>query len=229
MDTFTYQEGSKYLLARVPKGNPLYSQSVATALLTSVERLQGTNPDAILLLEFFALLTPDGILIDFIRAGRTKLSGELKLIFDEVNLNESLGSLEEYSLIQRSANSESVYVHRIVQLIVRNSLEEEAVNELHKIVLAVSDAAFPYATDKGLALGREFYAQVMPCLQSTEYGDSKQLASLFLRVGHFLFRETRYEEARSFIEKSLQISQRTQDDNESVKSDVEGLVLIKAE
>jgi len=205
----TYHERSRELLDRKPQGNSPYSRSVAEAVLMSVNQLEKQNPDAKRLLEFFALLTPDGILIEFLKAGRTNLSEELKSIFkDDWSLNGSLGSLEKCSLIRlRSPTSLNIiYVHRIVQSVIRNSLSEELLKGLQTTLLAVSDAAFPEATDQNLALGRQFYAQVRPFLQSMKDGDNNRFASLFTRVGHFLFRDCQYAEADKLLQNVVEAS-----------------------
>src|SRR5436190_22033475 len=83
------------------KGNYAYREAVGTTWKMSFDQLKITSPNSIKLIELFASLNPDEILIEFLKAGNIGLQPELKLIVnDDFCLRQSLDDLESYSLIR---------------------------------------------------------------------------------------------------------------------------------
>jgi hypothetical protein len=64
-----YNEQRHALLNWRPSGNDSYEHTVATALKLSLNRLELPCPDAFTLLQYFAFMNPDEIMVDFIKDG----------------------------------------------------------------------------------------------------------------------------------------------------------------
>jgi len=103
------------------------------------------------LLELLTFVNPGEILVDFLRAGRHALSDELpEIIEDELVFYEALELLEQFSLIRRSQRRDSVVVHRLIQVVLRDELSEEEVNDYRSEVIKICQAAFPMTWDTEL-------------------------------------------------------------------------------
>ena len=84
------------------------------------------NPDAKLLLNVFAFLNPDGILVEFLEAAvASDVAGLQQLkrtITNTITFIDALAELEQFSLISRSTDRGTISIHRLVQAVVQDNL-----------------------------------------------------------------------------------------------------------
>jgi hypothetical protein len=79
-----YSTNRKRLLARISKGNrTYYERSVATTWQMSFSQIEKNNIDASILVKLLAFMNPDGILTDFLDAGKDGLEGELQEVLSD--------------------------------------------------------------------------------------------------------------------------------------------------
>lgn len=98
----------------------------------SLEQLEADTTQLPLLLAF---LNPDGILMDFLDAGKTGLT-QIKLqdiIGNTDRFFEALGELERSSLISRQTDHYSgqrITIHRLVQRVIKDEMHAEQFSEM---------------------------------------------------------------------------------------------------
>jgi tetratricopeptide (TPR) repeat protein len=165
--------------------------SVASTFLLSLEKVREVKNgiQAEKLLQLLVFLNPDEILIDFLRAGSRGLRDELRqIIDDEFALYESLQLLERFSLIRISPRKDSIFIHRLIQTVLRDELSEAEVHRNMGEVISICYAAFPdrWETAETRHLCRKFENQVVePAFQAAEI-PSREAAITLGRIGGFL-------------------------------------------
>jgi len=113
------------LLEERPNQNWDYPKEVATTRSVAFETVSN-NPDAKLLLNVFAFLNPDGILVEFLEAAvASDVAGLQQLkrtITNTITFIDALAELEQFSLISRSTDRGTISIHRLVQAVVQDNL-----------------------------------------------------------------------------------------------------------
>jgi tetratricopeptide (TPR) repeat protein len=119
-----------------------YPRPVATTWRLSFERLEGEHPPAAALLRLCAFLAPDNVPISILRAGAAELPKELReALADELAIDRAIAAARRYSLIER--HGEGLRVHRLVQVIVRESLRPVEYERWLSATIRVLRAACP--------------------------------------------------------------------------------------
>lgn len=125
-----YQIHHKQILAQPPKQVWTYPKVVATTWLLSFEAIKQKSVDSELLLNLFAFLNPDGILVEFLYAGFEGLTAPLRTVIgDSFKFTNALAALEQFSLIGRADNGQLISIHRLVQTIVKDRLQTQEKKE----------------------------------------------------------------------------------------------------
>jgi hypothetical protein len=101
-----------------------YPESMATTWSLSFRKIEEANKVAADLLRFCAFLAPDTIPEEFITGGAPYLGPILQAITtDRFKLDAAIGELRTYSLLDREPNTRLLIVHRLVQAVLKDSLE----------------------------------------------------------------------------------------------------------
>jgi TIR domain/NB-ARC domain len=99
--------------------------SVATTWLLSFERIEEKNPAATDLLRLCAFLSPDAISEEILMQRASFLGSELSSVeVDAFLLNQAIEALRAYSLVRRDPKRKSLSIHRLVQAVLQDTLEE---------------------------------------------------------------------------------------------------------
>ena len=108
------------------KAHTDYSESVATTWLISFQRVRRQSTAALALLCLCAYLHPDAIPSDIILKGTyDEESGLRPLAKDEVQLDHACGILINYALIRRNVADGMLSLHRLVQAVLKDRMDEE--------------------------------------------------------------------------------------------------------
>ena len=193
------------VLSRRPRGNWAYQHVIATTWSLSFKIVKERNTDAAQLLNLFAFLNPDEILIEFLDAGRAGLPESLNtLIGDSFNFYTALEILEQFSLIRRPGDGQIVSIHRLVQAVIRDNLGNEDKRGVMEMVVALFLCAFPPFEEDKRQTCRRYQAQVVGPLHALTELNSEDVAKVLLRVGIFLHAEGRYHEVGDFECRAVQ-------------------------
>src|SRR5207244_4010614 len=104
-----------------------HPESVVTTLSLSFERIQQTNPAALELLQLCAFLHPDTIPEEIITNSVTHLGSQLlATVTDPSSFNKAIKALLSSSLLHRDSAAHTLTVHRLVQAVLKESMNTEA-------------------------------------------------------------------------------------------------------
>ena len=120
-----------------------YPASVARTWLLTVEQLSNDRPAAVELLRLCAFLDPDDIDVDVLAAGAAQTGGLLATALgDRLERAETAGALARASLVTATAEGR-LRVHRLVQAVTRDQLDEDQVAAWSRRALSLISAVFP--------------------------------------------------------------------------------------
>jgi tetratricopeptide (TPR) repeat protein len=195
----------------VPEGNRTYQYSVATTWQVSFNHIKSNSryPLAARLLQLFAFLNPDSILVEFLQAGAESLDHDLRdLINNEIDLDATLNFLERFSLIKRIRDLQAISIHRLVQDVIMHEFEDQHLLEKWKTVISFL-LAFPEydVTDNySKVLCRRYQDQVLVPLSRCGELASESVLWLLDRVWNFLRNEGSLTTAEQLMLKCVRIN-----------------------
>lgn len=118
-------------LALLERGQPAgkYPKSVRTTWSLNFQQVEQSSPAASDLLRVSAFLNPDRIPNELISGGAAELGSELSTALahvgtDPLVLDEVMQPLIQYSLIHRDSKSKTYDIHRLVQVVLRDAMDE---------------------------------------------------------------------------------------------------------
>src|SRR5205823_4543966 len=102
-----------------------YQYTVATTFSLSFQEVENTNRAAAELLRLCAFLAPDAIPEKIFMAGSAALGNLLGSLSTDTNkLNEALELLRKYSFVLRNLTTRMLSIHRLVQAVLKDSLDD---------------------------------------------------------------------------------------------------------
>jgi hypothetical protein len=137
----SYRTRRLALLARgVPADDP--TKSVTTTWQIAFDHIEAT-PASADLLRASAFLSPDRIPLELVMEGAAELgptiAQALPDLEDELALDELLAPLTRYSLIWREPESQSYGLHRLVQEVMRDTMDGETQRTWAELETALSN------------------------------------------------------------------------------------------
>jgi serine/threonine protein kinase len=121
-----YQEGSTKLLDMRGGFDFDHPASVAATFSSSFEKIEKISPVSAELLCYCAFLHPDAIPEELIINGAAELGPTLQpLATDLILLDATLVILRKFSLVQRNSGTNMLSMHRLVQVVLQDSMSEE--------------------------------------------------------------------------------------------------------
>ena len=202
-----YQQHRQELLNWRSQLSPDYPATVATTWSLAFQRIEQANPAAAALLQFCAFLAPDAIPEDIIRQIPDATGTALGVIVnDSFKLNTALEILRRYSLVQRNAETQTLTLHRLVQVVLQDSVPQEMQMREAERVINTLHRCFLRELDRQLLL-EHYLPQAYVCLELIDrYSLILPLpVELLLNVGSHLYTYARYREAEVFYQKVIDI------------------------
>lgn len=194
-----------------------HSESVVGTFLLAFQKVEEGSPAAADLLRVCALLYTEDIPETIFRDGSAYLGSCLSVIgTDEHAWNTTIGVILRYSLIHRSVTKCTLSVHRLVQAVIRDAMEEKSRQQWSEAVLKAVNHVFPLGVFETWANCENLLSQVLACYTIIEeYGITLQEGvDLLQRAGGYLYMRGRYEQAELLLKKGLEISQKFENPTE---------------
>src|SRR5947209_16250197 len=139
-----YSTRRKELLQRrgsLPADHPA---PVATTWELSFQKVEQANPAAADLLRLCAFLSPDAIPEEIITEGADELGPNLQPVAsDPVELDAAIEELRRYSLMRRDPEAQTLTVHRLVQAVLKDEMDEETQRQWAERAVRAVNSAFP--------------------------------------------------------------------------------------
>src|SRR5205807_9541463 len=124
-----------------------YPYTVASTCAISFEQVEQECPAPAELLRLCAFLDPDAIPEAIITEGSNVLGSILaSLATDPLLLNEAIQTLRRYSLIKRDPEAKVLNMHRLVQVVLKDGLDEQTKQQWAERTILAVNAAFPEAS-----------------------------------------------------------------------------------
>src|SRR5947207_1935573 len=204
-----YSRYRKQIHLTRPEGNWPYHAEIGTTYLLSFVAVDERNQPAADLLRLFAFLNPDGILVEFLKAGHEGLPYPLaQLIRDDFALNEALKLLEQFSLVRRLEEGQVIWIHRLVQAVIKDELGSKMETQFMEVTTAIFLCAFPRFEVHNREICRKYQSQVLGPLNAISKFRTEAIANLSMRVGSFLYFDGKLHDAAALQEKVLEAHQR---------------------
>src|SRR2546421_2449732 len=139
-----YQSRRAWLLKRRGEMASDHPDSVATTWSLSFEKVEQRNALAADLLRVCAFLAPDAIAEEIIVEGAGNLGPSLALIAeDDLALDEAIAPLLAYSLIRRNMKKKTLSMHHLVQVMLKDGMDEQTRRQWAVRVVQAVNAVFP--------------------------------------------------------------------------------------
>src|SRR6266568_8765209 len=139
-----YATHRKELLARHSRLMLDYPLTVATTWSLSFQQIEQQSPAAAEVLRLCAFLAPDAIPEELLTGGAAELGAVLRApVADPFRLNEALEVLGRYSLVQRDGSTHMLRIHRLVQIVLRESMDQQTQHTWAERTVRAVNAAFP--------------------------------------------------------------------------------------
>jgi tetratricopeptide (TPR) repeat protein len=150
-----------------------YPDSVATTWLLSFQQVEQASPAAAALLRVCAFLHPDAIPEEVFLQGAAEIIPSLQAVAEEpARLQAAIDILQKHSLVRRNAETRMLTIHRLVQAVIQDGLEEtERRDWAQRVTLAVN-AAFPQVKPETVPQCERLLPQA---LQVTQWIEQHQL------------------------------------------------------
>jgi tetratricopeptide (TPR) repeat protein len=209
-----FQVRSRELLGR---GRPVgRDDTVNMTWSLSLDRLTEASPSAVDLLTVSAFLAADDISISLLTEQASELPSRLaETITDPLVLADTIGVLRRYGLAKAAADA--IIVHRLLQAVIRNNLDEDTQRRWAGFALATVTAGFPDDWEDPL-VWPQCQRLVSHALAAT--GHAERLAvdlaavSLLLdRAGRYLRRRGQYGPEAELLRRVLALDERIQRDD----------------
>ncbi len=196
IERFRQQRAS--LLARRGESDALHPAAVTATVLLAIDKVERTRPAAVDLLRLCA----------FLDAGH--ISEEL---LEADGLDDRIAALRRYSLVSRSPDNQFLALHRLVQAVIHDSMNDEARRAWAEHAIHAVSRAFPPVENVSLWPRCERYLpHVYTCLQHSERWQiaSPTFALLLERSGLYLFMQGNYTQAVRLLQKALHMREEFQ-------------------
>jgi tetratricopeptide (TPR) repeat protein len=181
---------------------------VASTWALSFENVEQANPAAAELLRFCAFLYPDGIPEELFSIGTAELGPALEQVgSDALALDAAVAELLKYSLIRRDPNARTLEIHRLVQAVLKQGMDEATRRSWAERAVRAVNRTFPKVEFSTWAVCDRLLPQVQACAELTsrwgfEFSDAARLLN---QAGFYLYKRGRYIEAEQLYRQALTI------------------------
>ena len=201
-----YQKRRDKLLRQRGAVNKDHPDAVATTWSLNFEQVEQQSPIAADLLRFLAFLAPDAIPEELIMKGANELGEQLEPIAaDETLLDEAIGTLRRFSLVQRNSEKYVLFIHRLVQAILKASMTDELRRQWSERTVRAVNHAFPGVEVSTWPQCERLLPHALVCAELiNEYAlELPEAARLLNETGRYLDDRAQYEQAKPLYERAL--------------------------
>ncbi len=181
---------------------------VATTWSLSFQKVREKNPAAAELLRMLAFLSPDAIAEEIVTAGASFLGPILEpLASDAFLLNQAIEALRAYSLLRRDSQAKVLSIHRLVQAVLKDELEEATKRTWAERAMLAVNAAFPEVEHKTWLQCERLLSHALVCVGLIEQIPlaTPAAAHLLNQTAFYLYERTQYTEAEPLYQRALAI------------------------
>lgn len=216
----SYRKRGLELLEKSQAMSGKYPKSVATTWLLNFEQVEQTSKAAADLLFASTFLNHDKIPFEIIIQGADELgpmisSALTNVETDPIIFDEILEPLTQYSLIHRDSVSSTYNVHRLVQAVLKDRMDEPTQCLWSERTVLALNCAFPKVEFSNWHLCERLLPHAQTCLLLIKKCrlEIREAAILLTATGNYLYERARFEEAESLFTRSIAIWEKFIDTN----------------
>ncbi len=209
-----YRTRRKDLLQRRSKLRSEHPEPVATTWSLSFQKVEQANPAAAELLRLCAFLDPEAIPEDIITEGAAEVGSLLHPVAaDAFQLNEAIEVLRTYSLIKRNAETKTLNLHRLVQVVLKDGMDNQTQQQWAERTVKAVNAAFPRVEYNTWSRCQACLPHALACAALIEQHTFTfpEAARLLDRVGGYLREHALYAQAEPLLQRALAICEHAPD------------------
>lgn len=210
-----YEQQRSQLLARRGALSVDHPQSVVSTFFLACQRIAQQNPAALELLRFCAWLSPDAIPEECFLTHPMCLGPVLgPVVADPLQFDQALGALLSLSLVHRHPETRMLSIHRLVQIVLREAMNEcEQVQWLLR-ALQVLTRLFP---EVSVESPTEVWGQcerLLPHMLAmsaalTDGSGTQELAEVLSKAADYLRERAQYDQAEPLYTRALTLYEHT--------------------
>jgi tetratricopeptide (TPR) repeat protein len=183
-----------------------HPKAVVATFLLSFEKVQQANSLAAELLRFCTFLYPDAIPEEIITNGASEAGPFLQaFVHNKRELNVAIRELLKYSLVHRNPSMKMLSMHRLVQTVIQDGLDEETKKQWAERVVRAVNRIFPEVEVTTWPQCERCLPQAQVCLELIARYQLAfpEAARLLNMTGRYLRQRGRFDEARPFLSQSF--------------------------
>ncbi|HET8840119.1 MAG TPA: FxSxx-COOH system tetratricopeptide repeat protein, partial [Ktedonobacteraceae bacterium] len=212
--------------------NPDYPHSVVATLSLAFQRVAQHYPAAFDLLRCCAFVAPDDIPEEFLAAEISHLEQEIGLFAaGPGQLDRMCATLRRFSLVQRHPETRTLSIHRLVQAVLVESMDEQEQAQWQRQAITALNALFPQVTYEAWGQCERLLTHALACANTISVQRSNQdLAEVLQKAADYLCERAQYELAEPLYQRTLQISEQTLGlEHPAISSPLSGLARLYRE
>ena len=185
-----------------------HPEPVATTWSLAFEQAGQAHPAAAELLRLCAFLHPDAIPEELISEGAPELGPILQRVgVDPLELDAAIEALRRYSLVRRTPDTHTLAIHRLVQAVIVDQMEEEVQRLWAERVMRTMSLVFPVAEFANWSRCQRYLSHALACAALIEHQEMRfpEAAHLLQRAALYLLYRAQYAQAESLHQQALAI------------------------
>ncbi len=189
---------------------------VAETWSLSFEMVEQSNPAAAELLRLCAFLHPDAIPEELITGGAAEIGPVLQPVASDImELDDTIAVLLNYSLIRRNLDRNTLTIHRLVQDVLKDSLDLDTQRQWAERIVRTVNLVFPQVTFDTWQKCQRLLPHAQTCATLIEqwHFTFSETAQLLTKTGYYLRERAQYAEAEPILVQALDIYKQTQRDD----------------
>ncbi len=203
-----YRQQRKLVLGRRGSHGGMHPASVATTLELTVKRVAQAYPVATNFLQLCAFLYPESIPEEiFTNEAATLALQEVATAPYQFDL--LLATVRSASLIRRDVRTRTLSLHRLVQAILQDQMDQSEARQWKDLVICAINAVFPEGIFENWDACERYVVQALACVSliQQETNAQAEAGSLLYKVGGYLLERGRYREAEPLLKDSVLLAE----------------------
>ena len=208
----SYKKSGLKLLEKSQIVTDKYPKSVATTWLLNFEMVEKTSKASAEILSVSAFLNPSQIPVDIFIKGAKELGPVISSALEDVEsllvvLFDVLEPLRQYSLITHDTDNHTYDIHRLVQAVLRDRMDENTQKLWVERSVKAVNLAFPEVEYKNWEFCDKLLPHAQTCAEYIELWDieTEESAKLLNETGKYLYERVRFKECELFYNRALNI------------------------
>jgi tetratricopeptide (TPR) repeat protein len=187
-----------------------HPHSVVATVMLAKQRIEAISPEAVELLQVCAFLYPDSIAIDMFTKGTPELGLTLQAIgADRFQLDLAIAALRHFSLVQRHLEKQILTMHRLVQVVIRETMSAEEQVQWQQRVIRHLNMLFPEIITEDPEIWEKcekLLPHVLTCVMIIlDTGEDLVLANLLHKTATYLRERGQYNQVQPLYQRALRI------------------------